>query len=425
MTPKVLVISNECFSKTTSNGRTLGNFFVGWPKECLSQFFLVGNPDSYYCNSFFRVSDRQAMNAVLGKKDIGGVVLANDLSHDTVAQNNGGNGKITERNALTMLCREAVWRTDRWMKSGYWNWVGEFSPDIVLLQAGDCGFMYKIAVETSKRCGSKLVIYNSEAYYYKNFDYFRGKGLAHKLYPIFLKKLRKSLEEAYSMASCIIYICDQLKEQYSKDFTVKSETVFTGSEVRYLAKTKNNAFFTTVYCGNLGLKRHESLIDIAEVLQSISEDLYLDVYGKVPDSTVAVALNNCKGIRTHGLVPYEQVKQTLSDSDLILYVESFDSFYQEDIKFGFSTKIADSLSSGNCFLLYAPNHFACYQYLKNNHAAYTASTKDELYTILKELVTNPKAREKYRDSALELAEKNHRIDKNSKKFQEILRKTVG
>lgn len=69
MTPKVLVFSNNCFAKTNSNGRTLGNFFVGWPKDCLAQFYIHNSiPDFEYCTNFFRVTDGQALQAFKGKK---------------------------------------------------------------------------------------------------------------------------------------------------------------------------------------------------------------------------------------------------------------------------------------------------------------------------------------------------------------------
>lgn len=421
MTPKVLVISNECFSRTSSNGRTLGNFLIGWPKEYLAQFFLIGKPDTYYCDQYFQVSDRQALNALLGKDNKGGKVTVEDLNADHSENTQAiEKSKKTARNALTMLGRNAIWESGAWERSGYWEWLEEIHPDIVLLQAGDCAFMFKLAVKTAKRMNAKLVIYNSEGYYYKDFDYFRGRGLAHIVYPIFRRQLKKALEEAYAISNCVFYICDELKEQYAQDFYGRAETVFTGSEIRYAEKTKKNDVFTTVYCGNLGLKRHESLMDVAEVLQSISEDLYVDVYGKAPNDEIAESLNRCQGIRYHGLVSYEQVKQLLQDSDLLLYVESFDDFYQEDIKFGFSTKIADSLSSGNCFLLYAPEHFACYQYLHRNKAAYTASSKQDLENILVNLINCPAATERYREAALKLAEKNHRVEKNKEMFQEIL-----
>ena len=394
---------------------------LGWPKEQLAQFFLIGKPDAYYCDQYFQISDRQALNALLHRDSVGGEVLLTDDEAEIISAQKR---KKSVRNALTMLGRNAIWKTKVWQKNGFWNWIDTFAPDIVLLQAGDCAFMYDLAVETAKHTNAKLAIYNSEGYYYKDFDYFRGTGLAHTVYPLFKRQLKKSLEKAYAMAGCVFYICDELKEAYAKDFSGYAETIFTGSEIRYAEKAKKNDNFTTVYLGNLGLKRHESLMDIAQTLQEISKNLYVDVYGKATSEEVANALNTCCGIRYHGMVPYEKVKEILRDSDLLLHVESFDPFYQEDVKFGFSTKIADSLSSGNCFLLYAPEHFACFQYLKNNDAAYTASSKQEMEMILRNLVDDPKARARYRENALTLAEKNHRTEKNNEKFQSVLRKLV-
>lgn len=417
MEPKVLVISNECFSKTSSNGRTLGNFFSGWSKDKLAQFYISsGTPDFNYCTNYFRVTDGQALSAFKSGHCYGGCVKNNQETSNTVQST----AKKRKRNAMTMLARNIVWESGRWKQCGFEQWVKMFNPDIVLLQAGDCAFMFQLAVEVAEKYNAELVIYNSEGYYFKRFDYFQGHGIAHILYPVFLSSLKKALRKAYKKAYCVIYICDELKEAYEKEFSGYTETVFTGSDISYVPKEKENTVFTTAYCGNLGIKRHESLIDIANVLQDISENLYVDVYGKTSDPQVVEALNSCRGIRWHGLVPYEEVKQILHGSDLILYVESFEPFYQEDIKFGFSTKIADSLSSGNCFLLYSPEHFACYQYLKKNEAAYTASTKEQLRSILYDLINKPNLRFKYQEKALELAQTNHNILKNNEKFQKIL-----
>ena len=414
--PKVLVISNNCFSNTSSNGRTLGNYFIGWPKEYLAQFFLSGSPDYNYCNNFFQVSDREALNAIFFKKNIGGQVV-HFYNHKT---NSVETGKEIKRNAFTMLSRNIVWKLGAWKRSGYWKWVKSFNPDIVLLQAGDFAFLFDLARETALKLNAKLVIFNTEAYYYKNYDYFRSNGFVHFLYPVFLRQLRRALKKAYSKMSYVVYCCDQLKNAYALDFKNKAETIYTSSEIKYEKKQKTTDTFITSYCGNLGLKRHESLIEVANTIQEISSDLYVDVYGKIPSEEVKKAFDECKGIKYHGFVSYDQVKEIIRNSDLLLHVESFDEFYKEDLKFGFSTKIADYLCSGNCFLLYAPETVACYQYLKDNNIAYVAADKSDLKNILSRLVAFPNERTKYREEALLIAKKNHNAETNNYKFQNLL-----
>lgn len=73
--PKVLVISHNCFSTSGSNGRTLGNFFVNWPKEAIAQFFIFNEiPDSSVCENYFRVTDTEALKAFYKGSEAGRIV---------------------------------------------------------------------------------------------------------------------------------------------------------------------------------------------------------------------------------------------------------------------------------------------------------------------------------------------------------------
>lgn len=420
MEPNVLVISNECFSKSSSNGRTLGNFFIGWPKDKLRQFYISESyPDFEYCNSYFRITDAQAFAAFKTGKCSGGLVEKKQHLNNM----NSSTPQKRKRNALTMLLRNLVWESGRWKKCGFEQWVKEYNPDIILLQAGDCAFMFRLAVRLAKKNKSKLIIYNSEGYYFKNFDYFRSKGIAKLLYPFFQRNLKNALEDAYNYASYIFYSCDELKMAYDAIFSVPSEAIYTASDIElYDDATKpfTNGFVAS-YCGNLGLGRHQALIEVAEALQKISTTYYVDVYGRIPNLKVQMDFDACKGIRYHGFVSYGEVRRIIGESDLLLHVESFEKFYQEDLKYAFSTKIADLLSSGKCFLLYAPEQLACSRYLKMNDAAFVVSDKKQLKDVLEKLVINPEIRNKYRKNAIDLSERNHRNGKNISRFQQILK----
>lgn len=414
---KVLVISNNCFSKTDSNGRTLGNFFLGWDKNCLAQFYIQSSqPDFDYCENYFRVTDFQALSAFKTGKCNGGVV---EKPEENPGNSAGQGASKSKRNALTMTARNLVWQSGRWQSCGFWQWVADFAPDIVLLQAGDCAFMYRLAVKVAKKQNAKLVIYNSEGYYFKNFDYFRSSGIAKLLYPIFWWDLKKAVKKAYHRCAHIFYLCDGLKMAYDREFSAPSETIYTASELTAGNFTGQNNTFKVSYCGNLGLERHKGLIEIADALQSISKDIHIDVYGRASQAVIE-DFEKCSGIRYHGLIPYDQVKTVMYESDVILHIESFDAFYREDLKFAFSTKIADALSCGTCFLLYAPENLACSQYLTENQAGYVVSEKGELSGVLKQLIAEPESRKKYIPQALAVAEKNHRAENNIKRFQDTL-----
>lgn len=420
VSPKVLVLSNECFSKMSSNGRTLGNFFVSWPKKNLAQFYVSGTPDIEFCENYFHVSDRHALNAILGRGVCGERITVDRILENTSNRSDYTRKRIT-RNACSMILRELVWESRRWEKSGYWQWVSEFNPQIVLLQAGDCAFMFNLALRIAKKYKTKFIIYNTEGYYFKKFDYFKGKGLVHFIYPFFHAKLKRAIERGYHKADYSIFNCEVLRDDFCKEFDMKSEVIYTATDLwEDVTEKTNHVGFIVTYAGNLGVGRPQSLVDIADVLQSINPEYYLDVYGSIPNDEVKKLFDNCKGIHFHGRISYDEVKNVMSNSDLLVHVEGFEPYYIEDLKYAFSTKIADYLASNRCFLMYAPVSFAETQYLLDNSAAYVASSKGELKKTVELLVSSSEARSRYLKQAMILAMKNHNRNVSVTKFQEIL-----
>ena len=284
--------------------------------------------------------------------------------------------------------------------------------------------MLRLARTLAERYDVPLVVYNSESYYFKKFDYLRGKGLAHWCYPIFRWHLRTQTRKTLRRAAKSIYICEPLQREYDREFCLPSETVYTATDMRRREATPENPVFRAAYLGNLGVGRHEVLVEVANTLREISPELCLDVYGGIPSEEVRQALERCPGIRYQGFVSYGEVLRVMAESDLLVHGESFDPFYKEDLKFAFSTKLADSLASGTCFLLYAPEEIACARYLRENDAAWVVSDREALETVLRRLVEEPESREKYLTNAAVLVEKNHNAEKNAARFQEILKEAA-
>lgn len=410
--PKLLIVSNECISNVSSNGRTLRNFLIGWPKDSIAQFCIRSTePDYTVCERFFYVSDRDALDALIKGKKITGQMPKTK----GVAQKGGTGG----RNPLTMLIRNMVWNSMRWAGTDFENWVKDFSPEIVLLQAGDCAFMFNIARKISKKYNIPLVIYNSEAYYFKKFDYFRSVGIKKAFYPLFHKQFCRAFEKCISIAKKSIYCCDELREDYDKCFNLPSEVIYTATQTE-LGKYDSRDSLRVVYLGNLGVGRHQGLVEIGEALQNISPDLKLQIYGKIPNQMVQEAFDECPGIDYKGFVSYQQVVEIMHTSDILIHTENFDDFYKEDLKYAFSTKIADCLASGACFLLYAPENLACTKYLNKNKAAWVVSKKEDLQPVFENLVADKQERSKYIENALSVVAENHNSDKNRSRFQQIL-----
>lgn len=412
---KLLIVSNDCLSSSSSNGRTLRNFLIGWPKENLAQFCLHGDsPDYEICDRYFFVSDQEALKAWRKKEPaIGAPTGGNAASNNQPIAHR-------PRNALTMMARNFIWNSMRWAGESFYQWVEAFSPDLILLQAGDCAFMFKLASKLSDKYRIPLVIYNSEAYYFKKFDYFRSKGIAKLFYPLFRLQFCSQFKKTLKQAKISIYCCDKLKKDYDTAFGLPSVVIYTATQMVPASNHVTNSPPRISYLGNLGVGRHEGLVEIANALQKISPELYLDVYGRIPNETVQLAFESCAGIRYNGFVSYDEVVEIMQKSDLLIHAESFSTFYKNDLRYAFSTKIADSLASGTCFLLYAPWEMACTEYLLQNHTAYVVDQKEKLLPSLQELLADSSKLKRFIPRALEVVSENHDAFKNAKAFQAVL-----
>lgn len=423
--PKILIFSNNCFSKTNSNGRTLAKLLECYPKNNIAQFYIQnGVPDFERCDNYFFLSDSEALSAFIKNKPIGRCITQIGFEQQSTQSNS--TKKVSKRNPLSMLLRELIWKSNRWKGPNFNSWVEEFSPDIILIQAGDNAFLLKIATDIAKERNIPLMIYNTEGYYFKKRNYMKNSGLSTIFYPLFSCQFKKQFKKTMEYASYAIYNCDMLKEDYDSIFACPSCVVYNSSDIE-VAYDKNKIKSTppiVSYLGNLGVGRHKALIEIANVLQKINPSIKLNIYGKLPTEEIRNELINCTGISYNGFVSYDEVISIMKNSDILVHAENFSSFYREDLKYAFSTKIADCLRSGTCFLNYAPKELASTQYLIENNAACVVTDKENLEDALRKLINDVELRGYYTNNALRLSEKNHDTKNNGMYILELVKKVA-
>lgn len=409
---KLLILSNEGISNSSSNGRTLRNFLIGWPKEKIAQFYINDSDvDKTICENYYQVKDSYVVDRFLGKNP-----SSSEDSNEKVFTMRQKVG----RDAFTMLVRNLAWNSRKWWNKEFSDWLYSVSPQVILLQAGDSAFMFKLARDICKMFRAPLVIYNSENWYFKKYDYFRAKGIRHLMYPFFRWNFKYNLRKTTRFAYITVYNSELLKNDYDEEIGCPSTVLYTSTEMIPASDDTNNSPIKVSYLGNLGLNRHKSLIELANELHSLSNDLFLDVYGSAPDDYVIDEIIKCDAIRYYGVIDYSKVIEVMHNSDILIHSENFSPFFREGLKRAFSTKIADSLASGRCFLLYAPEELVCSKYLIDNKAAYVVTNKDCLKGVLQEIISSKEKRKVYIQRALDLVSKNHNAISNAKAFQNIL-----
>ena len=421
--PRVLLLSNNALRAGGSNGRVLQELFAGWDPDCLAQFYIYDEtPDDGVCRRYYRVTDRQALTAFLkGKREGGPIAPAADTAPAAAPTSGGGIG----RNPLTCLVRDLVWDSRRWQSEALWRWIEDFSPQLVLLQVGDSAFMPRLAMQICRKYHLPLAFYCTENYYFKRHNYFKGAGDPRWgfVYPLFRRRLTRAFRRLMQVSDCRIYNSAPLARMHEDAFGKTGQVLYQPTSLHREPKAAPNDPLRFCYAGNLGLGRHRSLIEIASVLQATDPRYVLDVYGQA-DGPAAAALEEAAGIRYHGRVDYAAVVRAMEESDFLFHAESFEPAIVQDLATAFSTKIADSLASGRCFVLYAHESLACTRYLSEQGGACVITDPARLAPRLSALIQDKEAQRALIQRAAELVADNHNARQNSRRFREMLNDTV-
>lgn len=416
--PKVLVVSNNSFSKIDSNGRTLGNLFLGWPKVKLAQF-CVSTEGPYWevCENYYCISDKEMLSAFKHFKRAKGRIIEKKKDEGERVST-GVNGRL--KTATTSLIRHFIWSCGRWKSKELLRWVDSFNPDAVLIQSGDTAFMLSIARRISRERSIPLLMFNTEGFCFFQKDWMRQDIWSCCSFPIYKYILRRETRRTMKRVVYAIHLNQFLKDDFDTAYGVPSEVVYTSSDFKRVEKGFNANNPQIVYLGNFGFNRPVSLQIVAKVLQSINPSFKIDVYGKPRTDYQKNILENSDGIVFHGQVSYEEVKGIMRKADILLHVEGLDEKVQESLRYGFSTKIADSLSSGIPFLLFSRPEIACAQYIRNTGAGWFASNEDELRQQLNMILTDNLDRAKHLSKAKDIAFVNHNAEKCRLKFQNAI-----
>lgn len=415
--PRVLVVSNNSFSKTGSNGRTLGRLFYCWPRENLAQFCIsTDTPDYDVCNNYYLVTDKSALKGFVHFRKAQRCAIEHNI-------NSKGNFTLSQKkygkSPFRTIIRNVIWWPKRWKSKEYIQWIEDFNPEVVLLLNSDSIFMLKVAIDISKRRKIPIVIYNTEGFYFFKKPYMYCKWWEVFFFKTYQLLYRGEYSKLMKRVKQSIYANSKLQDDYYKEFHDVSNVIYTGSTLsprQYDFSLKNPVF---CYIGNLEYSRIDALIEVADVLQSINPQYVLNVYGKY-SAYIEEKVKKHKGIVLKGFINYDQVIETIYSSDILFHAETQDEKWAEALRYGFSTKIADSISSGRCFVMYSSPEIAGADYIVKTGAGWFASNKEDLRKTIIKIINDADERESVLRKAKETALMYHQAQKNCEVFQHFL-----
>lgn len=421
MKTRLLIIANTAMNESSSNGRTLMNLISAFEAEELAQFYINGTPDFSCCKHYYHISDNTALKSVIKpsfRKLIHGNVNPRD-TYEKVEYADQRSKKIA-KSCRNNYIRSLIWSMKRWWTSDFEKFLDDFSPQAVLLYAGDAPFMYDIARLIAKKRRIPLYMYNCENYVLKEVLYAGVKK--HSLWHFLLQsRLKNAYSKFMKDVKYCFYITEYLEKQYQLAYPHpgKSGAVYTATSMDdYSSEHKEPEMFTLLYCGNLGVGRPAALLSLANVLYSVDPTAKLKLFGAFPVKDDEEQLINCPNVVFGGRIPYDKVLEETKQCSMLVHCENPERV--KNLQCAFSTKLADYLACGIPTLIYALRDYPFVQYFDEYGAAHIASDEDELKKLLTECIANKSFREEYIKNALALANKNHSLQKNGDFVRNII-----
>lgn len=359
MKNKVLVVSHNCFSKVSNNGKTLESIFSGFSKENIGQVFFTEdmNPDFDFCDNFFKITDTDVLKSLLkGSSDCGMALFPVRNNSNKVIFKGSKLLKFAKSKMDYMVTfRDLLWSFNTWKSKPFINWCREFKPDVIFYVGGNFGFSHNIACFLSRILEVPLVSYFTDDY----LIYPKNKNLLDSIQRIRMKKFYAKTVQQSSLSFAIgSFMAKEYSSYFEKEFLPIMNSIVKQEYIEYFEKKE----VTISYFGGLHLNRWKMLIRLGNSLSIGS----LNVYSIERPSKEIILEFEQANIKYKGAVEGENLKNAILESDVLLHVESDDLYNRTLTKLSVSTKIPEYLMSGRLVLGFGPEEVASMRILSDN-----------------------------------------------------------
>ena len=408
---KVLIISHNPISTYHNMGKTMQALFSAFKKEELCQLYIYPSlPDVDFCNSYFRVTDKDVLKSYFRFKVDGREIDKSEIKTAKASLFQDEKDEALYRNrknksAHRMLARDLMWKCARWYNTALKNWLLREKPTCIFVAPGTGKFLYDIALKISKKFKLPIINYICDDYYFVK----KPNGFLNKIKQGLLSR---KIEKLISHSSLLILICEELSKCYGEKFKKPCKIIMTGSSYPINEAVKSVESPTSItYMGNIRCNRYLSLAKIGKALDEINASkgtsFSLRIYTGEKDKEILSTFEGISSIVMCGFVGGKEFDEAFQSSELLLHVEGFDEQSIDSVRHSVSTKIADSLGSGICLFAYAPEEVSSMQHLLRNKCAVTITEPKNLKDGLETLFFNKELREDCAKRGLSVAKQYH------------------
>ena len=381
MNRKVLVVSNNSFSKTTNNGKTLESIFYSFEKHNISQVYFTDriSPDFDYCDNYFKISDSEVLKGIFKGTGIVGRIMGKQLFTAGINPSNeiiDDLANFSTKKSFLRFCRDILWATNTWKNAALNNWSLQQKPDFIFFVTGASDFSHKVALYLSELLKVPLVSYFTDDY----LIYPLKRNLFDFIQRYRMKKFYQATVERSSLCFAI---SDLMSEEYTSYFRKTFYPIMNAVDnKKYLKKESGQNEIVINYFGSIHTNRWKMIVRLANILKLPErKNLILNVYVTTKPGNNILRFFSDTGVNYKGGVTGDELNRTLMQSDILLHVESDDIYSKSLTRLSVSTKLPEYLISGRPVLGFGPRDVASMKLLIQNNIGVVISPSDDPYTI--------------------------------------------
>lgn len=425
--PKVLIIG-QYFNTNSGGGITLTNLFHGWDKNNIAVAACeISNPDFSVCEKFYNIGGLEIkrgfpFNLIFSQTHSrSGIVNKTMGSEDSAKLHNTELSKLKQIKDNLLLITGQIHRRRRLeISKDLFNWINEFSPDIIYSQLSSLELIRLVAT-LQKKTGNPLVLHMMDDWPVTITSSQKG------IFRLFWAKvINTELRDLFKKADVLLSISESMSDEYISLYGRKFIPFHNPVDLKFWtsATKKEYSFkgnFNILYAGRVGTGLQICLLDLAVAIQNLvnkGAKIEFQVQATT-DHPVLKELVKFDFVTLRSQAPYNKLPDIFSEADLLLLPNDFDKNSVAFLKLSMPTKASEYMVSGTPILVFSSSETAVAKHALKYGWGYVVSenSTDKLEAAINKLYNDMDLRMALGYRAKEFALKNYDSEKIREGFK--------
>lgn len=409
--PKILIIG-QYFNTGSGGGITMTNLFKGWDKENIAVAARdIYNPNFEVCHQYYQLGTLENKSKFpfnlnrWGKHIKSGVIFEKEVSASSSLTGDLRKSRF-KKMYLHLLHFTGLFHYKRRysVSNNFLAWVKEFSPDIIYSQLSTIELIeFVIGLQNTLKLPIAIHIMDDWPVTISK------KGLLQSYWQkIIDKKFRKLL----SLSKIKFSISEAMSKEYLTRYGYYFIPFHNPIDIRFWgisSKTNYefNGSFIILYAGRIGIGIQNCFLDIAKAISNLnSKGLKIELHIQATNfNPILDVLAKFNFVKLNASVPYNELPEKFSKSDLLLLPNDFDCKSISYLRYSMPTKASEYMVSGSPILLYSSIETAVTSHALKYKWAYVVSEKNigKLESAIFEIYEKKELRIKLATTAKEYA----------------------